>query len=75
MISKSKKKRVYKYSFGFIMIYILHTFLIMTDIQYFIIDLLSLFQHYKILEKRLRELGSHFGALPVHNGKLNQILC
>ena len=25
-------------------------------------------KHYELLEKRLIELGSHFGALPVHNG-------
>lgn len=25
-------------------------------------------KHYKLLERRITELGSHFGALPVHNG-------
>lgn len=27
------------------------------------------FQHYKLLSDRLQDLGSHFGALPVHGGK------
>jgi uncharacterized ferritin-like protein (DUF455 family) len=25
-------------------------------------------KHYSLLDKRLKELGSYFGALPVHNG-------
>lgn len=32
---------------------------------------LEIFQHYKLLSDRLQELGSHFGALPVHGGKYN----
>lgn len=30
---------------------------------------LIFFQHYKLLSDRLQDLGSHFGALPVHGGK------
>ena len=38
----------------------------------------SPFQHYKLLSDRLQDLGSYFGALPVHNGRLdliNSIFC
>lgn len=28
----------------------------------------SMLKHFRLLEKRLHELNSHFGALPVHNG-------
>ena len=30
---------------------------------------LFIFQHFDMISTRLKELGSHFGSLPVHNGK------
>lgn len=39
--------------------------------KFLIFFYLKIFQHYKLLSDRLQELGSHFGALPVHGGKYN----